>query len=121
MPIINLKTLIKSFKYAIKGIRYTFRHEQNFRIQSFIALVVVIFMFVFEISRGEAVILFLLILLVLVLELINTTLEKVVDILKPRIHHYVEVIKDLMAAMVFLASLGSLIIGILIFWPYIFS
>jgi len=121
MSIVNLKTLIKSFKYALKGIRYTFRQEQNFRIQIFIALVVVILMFIFKISRNEAIILFLLILLVLILELINTTFEKMVDILEPRIHHYVQVMKDLMAAMVFLASIGAFIIGILIFWPYIFG
>ena len=120
MPIVNLKSLIKSFKYACQGIRYAFRHEQNFRLQAFAALVVIILMFVFWVTRNEAIVLLLLILLVLVLELINTTFEKVVDILKPRIYHYVEIIKDIMAAMVFLASLGALIIGLMIFWPYIF-
>ncbi len=120
MPVVNLKSLIKSFKYAYKGIRYVFRHEQNFRLQVFAALVVIILMFVFGVSRNEAIVLLLLVMLVLVLELINTAFEKMIDVLKPKIHHYVEVIKDIMAAMVFLASLGAFVIGLMIFWPYIF-
>jgi diacylglycerol kinase len=56
---------------------------------------------------------------VLVLELMNSIFERMVDILKPRIHHYVEDIKDIMAGTVLVASLGSALIGLLIFWPYI--
>ena len=119
MPIVNFRTLIKSFYYACRGIKYALQHEQNFRLQVIIGLIVCLFMLVFRVTRNEAIILFLLIFLVLILELINTTFEKMVDILKPRIHHYVAVIKDFMAAMVFLASLGALVIALIIFLPYI--
>ena len=53
------------------------------------------------------------------MELINTIFEKVVDVLRPRIHHYAEVIKDIMAAAVLVSSIGAVIIGVLIFLPYI--
>ncbi|MFH1366403.1 MAG: diacylglycerol kinase family protein [Patescibacteria group bacterium] len=120
MPIVNFRSLIKSFRYACRGIIYAFQNEQNFRLQVIIAVIVCLFMWIFGVTRNEAIILFLLIFLVLILELINTTFEKLVDILQPRIHHYVAVIKNLMAAMVFLASLGALIIALLIFLPYLF-
>lgn len=120
MPIVNFRTLIKSFYYACRGVKYAYQHEQNFRLQVIIGLIVCLFMLVFRVTRNEAIILFLLIFLVLILELINTTFEKMVDILKPRIHDYVAVIKDFMAAMVFLASLGAFIIALIIFLPYIF-
>ena len=47
----------------------------------------------------------------------NTAVEKFMDVVKPRLHAQVEVVKDIMAAAVFLASLGSIIIGSFIFIP----
>jgi len=55
---------------------------------------------------------------VLILELINTVVERVVDILKPRIHPYARLIKDLMAAVVLISSIVAVIVGIIIFYPY---
>ena len=68
---------------------------------------------------GQAIALLLLIILVLTLELINSILERFVDVFKPRIHPMVEEIKDLMAGAVLIASLGALIVGLLIFLPYL--
>ena len=56
---------------------------------------------------------------VLIFELTNTVLERVVDILKPRIHPYARLIKDLMAAVVLISSIVSVIVGVIIFYPYI--
>ena len=56
---------------------------------------------------------------VLVMELFNTILERVVDILKPRVHPYAQLIKDIMAATVLIASIGAIVVGITIFYPYI--
>jgi undecaprenol kinase len=55
---------------------------------------------------------------VLAMELLNTALEYFTDLLKPRLHHYVLVIKDTMAAAVLITSLGALIIGLIIFIPH---
>lgn len=115
----NGKRLFKSFTYALRGLSYVWRNEQNFRIQSVIALFVFIAMPIFQVTIGEAIILSMLIIFVLVLELANTVAEKIVDILKPRMHAYVEVIKDMMAAAVFIASIGSTVVAFLIFVPHV--
>ncbi len=115
----RLKTLQNSFKYAWKGFRYTFRNEQNFRIQIVIALVVIILMFVLQVRAIEAVALIFMIIAVLVLEILNTILEYFVDLLKPRLHHYSQIIKDMMAAAVLLTAIGAIIVGAIIFYPYI--
>ena len=116
----SVKNLGKSFKYAANGFAYVFKHERNFRIQVVAAVLVIILMIVFPLRTLERIALSLVITFVLVLELINTIMEKIVDILKPRIHHYVEIIKDMMAAAVLIASVGALVVGLLIFWPYLF-
>ena len=80
---------------------------------------VVIGMFYFNLTRGERVILFLVIMEVLVMELLNTVVERVVDILKPRIHPYARLIKDLMASTVLLSAILAIIIGWIIFLPHL--
>jgi len=118
MIFLNFKKLLKSFKYAFEGLKAAFR-EQIFRILCFIALLVIILMIYLRVSFYEKIVLILVIVLVLTLELINSQIEKVLDILEPNYNHKIKVIKDMSAAAVLLASLGALIIGILIFWPHL--
>lgn len=108
----------RSLKYALGGIKYAFRHESSFQIQILASLMVISLIFFVPVKTYEIIILILVIAIVLVLELLNTILEKLIDILKPRFHDYVRIIKDLMAAAVLIASLASIIIGLLIFIPY---
>ncbi|MFA4831418.1 MAG: diacylglycerol kinase family protein [Patescibacteria group bacterium] len=117
----NNKRFIKSFRDALRGITYMFRHEQNFRIQLFIAILVIVSIFVFDLRKSEIIVVLLLILSVLILEMLNSALEKFTDIIKPRLHYQVEIVKDVMAAMVFFASIGAVIIGMIIFWPHVFE
>jgi len=121
MSFVDLKKLVRSFKYASRGFWYSFRHEQNIRLHLFASLIVIILMVYFQVDLWQAIILFIVITMVLVLELINTIFERMTDMLRPRIHYYAEVIKDIMAAAVLVASIGAVIIGVLIFGPYIFS
>ena len=117
----NTKNLLKSFRDASRGIAYVFKHEQNFRIQLFLGGVVIISALLFEVKRSELLLLLLLVMSVLVLELINSAVEKFADVLKPRLSFQIEVTKDIMAAVVLTASLGSIFIGFVIFWPYLFA
>jgi len=116
---IDLKKLAKSFRYAFRGFWYVFKNEQNIRIHVITSLLVVALMIYFQVALWQAIILFIMIIMVIILELINTIFEKMVDILQPRIHHYAEVIKDVMAATVLVTSIGAVVVGILIFAPYI--
>ena len=69
---------------------------------------------------GYAVIaILLLIFLVMILELINSAVEKFADVLKPRLDLQVQTVKDIMAGMVLLASLGAILIGLVIFYPHL--
>ncbi len=114
----NLKRLHASFRYARQGLGYVWRNEQNFRIQSMIAVLVILGMLAFRVTMGEAIVLTMMIVFVLVLEVVNTIFEKLVDILKPRMHTYVGVIKDMMAATVLLAAAGAVAIALMVFIPY---
>lgn len=109
----------KSFKHAFRGMTYALKNEKNFQNEIVIALFVIGAMFYFGVTRAEMVVLILVMMGVLLAELVNTVMERIVDILKPRIHPYARLIKDLMAAAVLLTSILAIIIGALIFYPYI--
>ncbi len=113
----NFKRFIQSFRDAAKGIRYTFSRGQNFRVQIAVGTVIVISMFFLSLSRYEVIILCLMITLVLLLELLNTAVEKMLDLLKPRMSLHVETVKHVMAATVLLASCAAVIIGAVILLP----
>ena len=117
----RVKRVFQSFYDAINGIKYVFRHEQNFQIQLLLTIFVVFLVWFFPLSKGEIIVIILLIFLVLILELMNSAFEKLADVLKPRLSQQIAMIKDIMAAMVLVASIGALIIGMIIFWPYLFE
>ena len=100
------------------GIKYAIAHEKNFRIELVVGFLVFGLIFIFKVRNWEAIILILMIMWVVITELTNTVLERVVDILKPRIHPYARLIKDLMAAVVLISAVVSIIVGIIIFYPY---
>ncbi|MFC1678105.1 diacylglycerol kinase [Patescibacteria group bacterium] len=118
---IRIQRLFKSFKYALKGLIKTFKEEQNLQIQSTIGALVLLAAWYFGVSRTEWIVLVFIIGVVVLMELANSAVERITDVLKPRINGYVKEIKDIMAAAVMLASIISVIIGLIIFWPYIFG
>ena len=113
-----MKRFKRSLKHAFDGLRYATSHEKNFRIEILVAVLIISLIFIFKVKNWEAIILILMIMLVLISELTNTVLERVVDILKPRIHPYARLIKDLMAAVVLISAASSIIIGTIILYPY---
>jgi undecaprenol kinase len=115
----RVKDFYASLKHAIRGLSYALRYEKNFQNEVMFAFVVVGAMFYYNVTGSEKIVLFLVIMGVLVMELLNTVMERIADILKPRVHPYVRVIKDLMAASVLVSSLLAVIIGLIIFIPYI--
>lgn len=114
----EIRRFKRSLRHAQDGIKYAVVHEKNFRIELSVALLVLFLIFMFKVKNWEAVILLLMIMWVLISELTNTVLERVVDILKPRIHPYARLIKDLMAAVVLISATASVVVGVIIFYPY---
>jgi len=116
---ISFKRLLKSFSYAFRGLAKVFREEQNLRIQSLVGILVVICGLILGISRFEWIVLIIASLLVLLMEVANSAVERITDLFKPRINTYVKEIKDIMAAAVMLASIGAVLVGLLVFGPYL--
>lgn len=115
----NIRHFLGSVRYASRGIRYVFRHEQNFRLQVYSAGFVFAGAVALRLRTPELLAILFLSILVLILELLNSALEKFVDLLRPRLSLQVEIVKNIMAAMVLLASAGAVAIGGIIFYPHL--
>lgn len=115
---IKIKRLLKSFIYAFRGLRKVFKEEQNLRVQSIFAFFVICLGFYFHVSSTEWCFLILSIGLVILMEILNSAVERITDVLKPRLNTYVKEIKDIMAAAVLLSSFLSVFIGLIVFWHY---
>lgn len=114
----EIMKISKSFKHAFAGLRYAVSYERNFQIELIIAVFIMGLIFIFKVKNWEAIVLVLMIMWVLITELTNTVVERVVDILKPRIHPYARLVKDIMAAVVLISAIVAILVGVIIFYPY---
>jgi len=107
------------FSFAWNGLIEAAKSERNFQIHVVITFIVIVFGIFFQISRLEWGIIILVIGLVLVSEMINSTVEKLIDYLKPDIHPTAKIIKDIAAGSVLIAAIIAVIIGLIVFIPKI--
>lgn len=118
---IDIKRLFLSFSYAIEGIRYGFSHDQNLRIHLLAGTLVIAASIFFNVSVFEMTILGMVILLVLVVEMVNTAIEQMVDLISQEHRKEARIAKDVSAGMVLFTAIGSVIVGGLIFIPRIMA
>ena len=111
------KRLVNSFKYAFEGIAQTYKGEQNLKIHTFIAILVLVFGFFLKISYIEWLVCLVLIGLVLMAEFFNTAIEYVVDLASPKVHPLAKAAKDTASAGVLMMAIISALIGGVIFIP----
>ncbi|MEK7186167.1 MAG: diacylglycerol kinase family protein [Patescibacteria group bacterium] len=117
----NKGSILKSFGYALEGILFSVKNNQNFRIQIAITIVVILASLAFHINPFEMGILGVMMVLVLVCEMLNTAIEEVVNLIARDYKIEAKIAKDVGAGMVLLASIGSVIVGILVFIPYLIA
>ncbi len=115
----DYKRLTNSFKYAFKGVKQAYDGEQNLKIHTIMAVIVIISGFLFKISYVEWLVCLILIGLVIMAEFFNTAIEKVVDLASPEIHPLAKAAKDISSSGVLIMAIMSAIIGLIIFVPKI--
>ena len=116
---ISLKRFQKSLRYATRGLRSVAASEQSFRLQLFIAFIVIVLLAVLPLATWERILMILMVSAVLVLEVINSIFERISDLMKPRMSPVVKEIKDMMAGAVLITAVTSIIVALMIFWSYI--
>ena len=112
----NVRKFFQSFRYAMEGI-LTALKEQNFKFHLVSAIIVILAGLLTGLTSVEWSIIVLVIFLVIGAELINTAIERLVDLASPEFHPLAKQAKDVAAGAVLVFALASVIIGLLIFLP----
>lgn len=115
----SVRSRLSSFRYAYNGLKVFFRTQHNSWLHAVATVVVIGAGFIFNIERWEWGLVVLAIGLVLVAEALNTAVEFLTDLVSPGYNEKAGKIKDLAAAAVLLASVVAVIIGVIVFLPYI--
>lgn len=117
----SFRNRLVSFRYAFNGILCVLRRQHNCWIQIVISLLVVFAGFYFSLSNFEWTVLVLAIALVLSLEMINSAIEYMVDLVSKDYNPVAGKVKDVAAGAVLIAAIFAIIIGLIIFIPKIFK
>ncbi|MCM8790151.1 MAG: diacylglycerol kinase [Candidatus Omnitrophica bacterium] len=109
------KHFIESFNAAVEGFIYVLKTERNMRFHFLAALFFILLGIYLNFTATEILILTTTIALVLAAEMINTTTELIVDMIKSEFHPLARVIKDVAAGVVLLTAINAVIVGYVLF------
>jgi diacylglycerol kinase len=110
---------IKSFLYAFKGIKASLEEQRNLKVQSLVALITIGAGFYFGISPVEWCLVLMMIGIVIGLEMLNTAIEGLVDLVTTEWKPLAGKIKDMAAGAVLVVSIIAVIVGLIIFRKYV--
>jgi diacylglycerol kinase len=113
-----MRNFLKSFVYAITGLRSAIRDQRNLKVQAIIAVLTLGAGFYFEITRTEWSFILFAIALVISLELMNSAVENLVDLVTTEHKPLAGKVKDIAAGAVLFASVMAVIIGVIVFSKY---
>lgn len=107
---------LRSFRYAYEGIGYALRSQRNMKFHFLASFAVLIAALILGLTKLEVLFLLLAMTLVIVTELINTAIEKTVDLAMPEIHPLAKIAKDVAAASVLVTAVFAVAVGMIVFY-----
>lgn len=110
--------LLTSLHRAWRGIVLAFRTEVNFRRHCAISLAVIAATLIVQPALWQIVAIIIVMAFVFVVELVNTSIERFMDMVKPQFSEAARDVKDVAAGAVLITALASVCIGLIIFGPY---
>ena len=113
------RSFIRSFSFAVSGILTAVKQERNMRFHLLGSIFVLFISFYFSISKTEWLFILFAIGGMLALELVNSAIERVVDLASPEYHPLAKQAKDIAAGAVFVFAILSIVVGVFIYMPYL--
>lgn len=114
-----MPNLLKKFKRAFVGVHQVLWPELSVKIELAVGLAILALAYFLPVSRFEFLGLVITVFGILLVEALNTVVERMIDLVEPRYHDTVRQLKDVLAGLVLLAIAIALLIGLIIFWPYL--
>lgn len=112
-----MKKFLNGFIHAVNGLQKAIASEFNLKVHLVAAICVIAIGFIVHLSSIEWAIIIGCMALVIVSELVNTAIEKLVDLVSPTYHPQAGMVKDIAAGSVLVCAIVSVIVGCLVFIP----
>src|SRR6185369_225484 len=109
-----LRRLINAIGYSVSGFGSAFRHEEAFRQEALLAVVLAAIAAWLNVSGTAKAMLIFSVLLVLVVELLNSAVEAAVDRISLENHRLAKRAKDIGSAAVFLSLVNLVVVWVLV-------
>ncbi len=106
----------RSFRYAYEGVKYALATQRNMKFHFFAALVILALALFFGLPKTDILFILLAVTLMIVTELINTAVEKAVDLAMPDLHPLAKIAKDVAAASVLVTAAFAAVTGMIVFY-----
>ncbi len=113
--------MLKKFGYAIKGFFVALKEEKSLWVHLIATVLIIILTVILgdQLQKYEIAIIAIVICLVITVELINTAIENLCDLVSFKLNSKAKKIKDIAAAATLVTAITSIIVGLLIFIPAI--
>ncbi len=111
----EIRSLVKSFSYAFRGLWFCIRNERNMRIHIVSSVLVLLFSLIYGLTRVELAVLSVTLGLVMMCELINTAIEALVNLESPSYDNLARIAKDVAAGAVLVCAFAAVGVAIALF------
>ena len=118
-PAFTVLGRLKSVRYALAGIAVMLRTQHNAWLHLAATVAVIAAGLILRIDANDWRWLVVAVVLVWVSEGMNTAFEHLCDVVSPDFHASVKISKDIAAGAVLITAIGAVILGLLIFVPYL--
>ena len=115
----SFKRFLNSVKYSIEGLNHAYKNEQSLWLHGGGVFLAVILGITLKINFYEWAVIIVAFVVVLAIELLNTAIEAVVDLVTKEIHPLAKIAKDCGSAAAFVSGVASAVICLVIFLPKI--
>lgn len=110
----------KSISNAFRGLFFMLTSERNFQLEVLALLINIFLIFYLKLSTIDTILILIVCFMVLASEIFNTAIEKLCDMIQPEFDKRIGFIKDISAGAVTLMAILSMIVGVFVYWKYIF-
>ncbi|MFS0839621.1 diacylglycerol kinase family protein [Paenibacillus sp. 1P03SA] len=112
----SFQRFLRGFRFAYEGIKYAFDTQRNMKFHFVVAFLVFLAAVILGLPHWDVLFLLLAVVLVIMTELINTAVEKAVDLAMPDLHPLAKIAKDTAAGAVLVAALFAVVVGMVVFY-----
>ena len=118
---LGIKRFFNSIKYTLDGLAYAYQNEQSLIIHGVGTILIIVLALIFQVTFVQWAVLIIASISVMAIELLNTAIEAVVDLVTDKYHPLAKIAKDCGSAAGGVMGVMQAVIALVIFMPYIIN